>query len=195
MKAKILSKLDIFRSWVTLFCVVFLFVSCGGSGQQIQPSTPSASVLSASFTHSPAAPLMGQPVQFTNTSTGNPTSWEFAFGDGATSTTRNPSHTYAGIGSHTVTLTIRSGSTSISTDRTISIAPAAIGYYIDRAHPAASDSNPGTESLPWKTITNNKPNISCRGHRVYQGGHLCNGYCSEQFRQCLQSHYVQSLWL
>ena len=25
-------------------------------------------------------------------------------------------------------------------------------YYVDRSHPAASDSNPGTEALPWLTI-------------------------------------------
>jgi hypothetical protein len=29
---------------------------------------------------------------------------------------------------------------------------AAAIYYVDQAHPSASDSNPGTESLPWRTI-------------------------------------------
>ena len=148
-----LSSHDIIRSWVTLFCVVLFFVSCGGGAQQVQPSTPSATVLSASLTYNPASPLAGQPMQLTDTSTGNPTSWEWAFGDGATSTTRNPSHTYASTGSYTVTLTIRVGSNLSSTNRTITIAPAAAGYYIDTAHPAASDSNPGTEALPWKTVT------------------------------------------
>jgi hypothetical protein len=30
--------------------------------------------------------------------------------------------------------------------------PAAATYYVDRGHPQASDSNPGTEALPWLTI-------------------------------------------
>ena len=41
---------------------------------------------------------------FTDTSTGGPTAWSWAFGDGATSTQRNPSHTYAAAGSYSVVL-------------------------------------------------------------------------------------------
>ena len=43
-------------------------------------------------------------VQFTDTSTGAPTSWAWTFGDGNTSTDQNPSHTYAAAGTYTVTL-------------------------------------------------------------------------------------------
>jgi hypothetical protein len=44
-------------------------------------------------------------VQFNDLSTNSPTSWAWNFGDGNTSTARNPSHIYASAGSYTVTLT------------------------------------------------------------------------------------------
>ncbi|HEY3363403.1 MAG TPA: PKD domain-containing protein [Methanosarcina sp.] len=44
-------------------------------------------------------------VQFTDKSTGSPTSWNWNFGDGATSTDKNPVHTYT-KGTYTVTLTV-----------------------------------------------------------------------------------------
>jgi PKD repeat protein len=44
-------------------------------------------------------------VQFTDLSTGGPTSWSWSFGDGNTSTAQNPQHTYTTAGTHTVTLT------------------------------------------------------------------------------------------
>lgn len=55
-------------------------------------------------------------VQFTDASTGAPTSWSWDFGDSAGSTEQNPSHDYAGTGSFTVTLTaVNSGGSSTST--------------------------------------------------------------------------------
>jgi FOG: PKD repeat len=47
------------------------------------------------------------PVQFTDLSKGNPTSWHWDFGDGATSTEKNPKHTYQNSGYYDVTLTIK----------------------------------------------------------------------------------------
>jgi PKD repeat protein len=62
----------------------------------------------ASFTVSATA---DQTVErdFTDTSTGAPTSWEWDFGDGETSTSPNPSHTYATSGTYTVTLIASNG--------------------------------------------------------------------------------------
>lgn len=44
-------------------------------------------------------------VQFTDQSTGAPTSWRWNFGDGTTSTAQNPAHPYAATGTYQVTLT------------------------------------------------------------------------------------------
>lgn len=51
-------------------------------------------------------------VQFTNTSTGSPTSYAWTFGDGGTSTATNPSHTYASNGTYNVCLTATNASGS-----------------------------------------------------------------------------------
>jgi len=67
-------------------------------------NTPPAPV--AAFTGSPTSgdyPLL---VNFTDQSTNQPYTWSWDFGDGGTSTTRYPSHTYQSAGSFTVSLTV-----------------------------------------------------------------------------------------
>jgi tripartite motif-containing protein 71 len=59
----------------------------------------------AAFTASPRSGTKPLKVQFTDKSTGSPTSWKWNFGDGTTSTTHNPLHTYIKKGKLTVTLT------------------------------------------------------------------------------------------
>jgi PKD repeat protein len=44
-------------------------------------------------------------VQFTDASTGSPTTWSWDFGDGESSSLQNPSHTFTDGGTYTVTLT------------------------------------------------------------------------------------------
>lgn len=67
----------------------------------------------ASFTMSPDGnPVVGQMVQFTDTSTAGPTSWSWNFGDGQSSTERNPAHAYGGPGSFNATLTTSNASGS-----------------------------------------------------------------------------------
>jgi PKD repeat protein len=53
--------------------------------------------------NSGCAPLR---VDFTDLSTDNPTSWNWTFGDGDTSTAQNPSHRYTSPGTYTVTLNV-----------------------------------------------------------------------------------------
>jgi serine protease AprX len=60
----------------------------------------------ADFSGSPTtgkAPLM---VQFTDLSTGSVSAWSWSFGDGDSSAEQNPTHVYADVGDHTVTLTV-----------------------------------------------------------------------------------------
>ncbi|NOT93104.1 PKD domain-containing protein [Ferruginibacter sp.] len=59
------------------------------------------------FTGSPLTGCFPLPVNFTDQSTpgsGTITSWQWDFGDGASSNTQNPSHTYTASGNYNVTL-------------------------------------------------------------------------------------------
>jgi len=67
----------------------------------------------AAFTMYPDGnPVVGQTVQFTDTSSGGPTTWAWDFGDGQGSTQQNPAHVYGGPGTFQVTLTAGNGSGS-----------------------------------------------------------------------------------
>ena len=58
-------------------------------------------------------------VLFTDASTGTPmpTSWNWNFGDGVSSTQKNPAHTYSKAGSYTVRLTARNSAGSNNVTR------------------------------------------------------------------------------
>ncbi len=60
----------------------------------------------AKFSATPTNGCASLTVQFTDQSTGNPTSWNWTFGDGGTSTAQNPSYTYTNPGTYTVSLTV-----------------------------------------------------------------------------------------
>jgi PKD repeat protein len=75
----------------------------------------------ADFTASPTVGEVPLPVQFTDGSFGEVTSWAWEFGDGATSTEQNPAHTYSNEGNFAVTLTVTTDSGATSTkQRTVS---------------------------------------------------------------------------
>ncbi|MBL6915355.1 MAG: PKD domain-containing protein, partial [Planctomycetes bacterium] len=59
----------------------------------------------AGFTPSTTSGIYDLPVTFTSTSTGEISSLAWDFGDGATSSALNPTHTYTEAGTYTVTLT------------------------------------------------------------------------------------------
>lgn len=78
---------------------------------------------------SPAAPRAGVAVQFNGTGTGDlagAQAYEWHFGDGATATGSNPSHTYQSAGSYSVVLVARdrSGLASAPATATITVLPA-----------------------------------------------------------------------
>jgi PKD repeat protein len=77
----------------------------------------------ASFSFTPAHPRLGNEVRFSDESTGEPTSWQWDFGDGQTSQQQNPSHTYTSSGSKTVTLVVSNASGSDSTVKEVRISP------------------------------------------------------------------------
>lgn len=73
----------------------------------------------AAFSSGVSSGTVPLPVQFVDLSTNNPTSWSWSFGDGGTSTERNPVHTFTSPGTFTVTLTVQNSYGSSSTSRTI----------------------------------------------------------------------------
>jgi subtilisin family serine protease len=62
-------------------------------------------LVTANFSGTPTSGTAPLTVNFTDLSTGSPTSWSWNFGDGGTSTAQNPSHLYAAAGTFNVTLT------------------------------------------------------------------------------------------
>ncbi|MGH8589734.1 MAG: PKD domain-containing protein, partial [Gammaproteobacteria bacterium] len=87
------------------------------------PSTPA--VPTAGFNANPTSGTAPLTVTFTDTSTGNITTWSWNFGDGTTSTAKNAAKTYTNPGSYTVGLTVTGPGGSNTATRTISVATAA----------------------------------------------------------------------
>lgn len=81
-------------------------------------TTLSAQVPSANFTGNPTAGCSPLIVTFQDQSTGNPTSWSWNFGNGNTSTLRNPTATYFTPGTYTITLTATNANGSNTLVRT-----------------------------------------------------------------------------
>lgn len=80
------------------------YASCSGTATKtVQVANPPAPTFTADKTISCSAPLT---VNFTDQTTPAPAQWLWDFGDGSTSTTQNPSHTYTTTGNFTVKLTI-----------------------------------------------------------------------------------------
>jgi len=71
-----------------------------------------AATVTADFTATPTAGEIPLTVKFTDQSVSNPenmiASWQWDFGDGSTSSSQNPSHTYNSSGNFTVSLTVTS---------------------------------------------------------------------------------------
>lgn len=80
------------------------------SDVQVEPvfDTPAAGSPTGAFTVNPDPAMWVAPlaVSFTDASSGAPTRWEWDFGDGNTSTSQNPSHTYTAPGVYTVRLRV-----------------------------------------------------------------------------------------
>ncbi len=77
----------------------------------------------ANFTATPTSGRASLRVQFTDTSTNSPTRWQWIFGNGITSTLRNPVCTFAKRGTYTVKLSVLNsfGSTSLTKTRYINV--------------------------------------------------------------------------
>lgn len=101
---------------------------CGGGGGSGGGGsvTSNVSVLDAAFTYTPGQPTVGVPVQFTDRSGGNPTSWSWDFNSDGTidATVPNPTITFGNAGPFLVTFRIANASGTDVMTHTINVAPA-----------------------------------------------------------------------
>jgi PKD repeat protein len=124
-----------------LFTATLTVSNSGGSdsASQVVTIAPSGQAPAASFTFATS----DRKVTFADTSTGNPTSWSWTFGDGGTSTQQNPVHTYAAYGNYTVMLTASNafGSNSTSQIVTLTAPPAPVASFTATQSPGTLQVN------------------------------------------------------
>jgi PKD repeat protein len=89
------------------------------------PGSGGGSVPNPAFEADDTSGTVPHTVNFTDTSGGIPTSWLWDFGDGATSTQQDPTHTYTSAGVYDVTLTATNaaGSASLTKPNYITVSP------------------------------------------------------------------------
>lgn len=92
---------------------------CGGSGTPPVSGPPPAPTASFAFATVSAA---DRAVSFADTRTGAPTSWAWAFGDGATSAERHPTHSYAAAGPYAVSLAVGNAGGSSTVTASVTVA-------------------------------------------------------------------------
>jgi PKD repeat protein len=91
-----------------------------------------------------------QQCSFLDGSSGGPTSWEWDFGDGNTSTEQLPSHTYASTGVYEVTLTVSNGTGTDTYSRVIPVGnTGTVGFNVNPINDA------GTEFIDWTSAFKN----------------------------------------
>ena len=81
-------------------------------------------------------------VTFTDKSTGDPTEWNWNFGDGTDSTDKNPVHTYTSAGTYTVTLTVSNADGAASKEGTITVLQSTEQVVADFTSNVASGNTP-----------------------------------------------------
>ncbi|MFC2086268.1 FISUMP domain-containing protein [Bacteroidota bacterium] len=85
-------------------------------------------MLIAAFSSDQTEVNQGQIVQFSDQSSNSPTSWSWDFGDGRTSTSQNPTHSYFSTGSHNVSLTATNSYGSDTESKTNYITVISVGW-------------------------------------------------------------------
>ena len=110
--------------------LVALVILCIAGCQKSQEDVPKPI---ASFSLDKSAAVLNEVVTFTNTSQ-NATIFEWNFGDGNTSTIKNPTHSYSTTGSFTITLsaTGEGGNASVSKTITISYPTPVASFTMDK---------------------------------------------------------------
>lgn len=133
---------------------VILTVSGGGQQSQTNrlvtvtaPAPPPAPPASAAFSFGPASPKVGESVSFTDQSSGSPAQWFWWFGDGGSSSTRNPAHAYALPGTYSATLQVWNATTTSTTSRSVTVQ----AYAAFRSLVSAAAQTAGAGNSVWRT--------------------------------------------
>jgi len=113
----------------------------------VTTATPATPPVSAAFAIAPSTAAVRANVVFTDQSTGSPTSWQWSFGDGATSNAQNPTHAYATQGSYGVSLTVSNATSSSTASHVVTILPPTAYRSLV---PAAAQTN-GVGGSVWRT--------------------------------------------
>jgi carboxypeptidase T len=87
--------------------VVSLTATNAGGTNTISHTVTITPTPASFFTFTPAFPQPGDPIQFHDASSHDPSAWTWDFDDGGTATIQNPIHTYWNTGTYTVTLQAR----------------------------------------------------------------------------------------
>ncbi len=87
----------------------------------------------ADFTETPTSGTAPLQVQFTDHSPSKPTNWLWDFGDGTTSTSQNPSHTYTTPGTYSVTLQAKNswGTSPVSSPQSVTVVPPPVASFTE----------------------------------------------------------------
>ncbi|MDR7665341.1 PKD domain-containing protein [Methanosarcina sp. Z-7115] len=102
-----------------LYSVTLTASNANGSSALTKTSCIAVSnSLAAAFSAAPTSGSAPLSVSFTDNSTGSPTAWTWAFGDGNASTEKNPVHTFNKTGLYSVSLTVDNPGSSSTETRT-----------------------------------------------------------------------------
>jgi PKD repeat protein len=132
---------------------IVLTVTGGGTNSttnrvvSVAAPVPVAPPAAAAFAFGPLSPKVGETVSFTDQSDGSPTQWFWWFGDGGTSSSKNPSHAYAVAGTYSVTLQVWNVATTSTTSRSVTVAP----YGTFRSLVSAAAQIGGVGNSVWRT--------------------------------------------
>jgi PKD repeat protein len=109
----------------------------------------------AAFGGSPVSGSAPLTVNFTDQSAYSPTSWSWTFGDGASSSAQNPSHTYTTAGIYSVALMVTNSAGNDSTNRTnyITVSTPATRDFSISASPSSRTVNRGSSTSYTVSVT------------------------------------------
>ena len=131
-----------------LFTSFFILLIVNGLWAQTRPPV-------TDFSGTPTSGKVPLTVQFTDQSVGTDasiSSWKWDFGDGNTSTSQNPSHTYSTYGKYTVSLTATDAYGIASTENKADYITANYGGPVWYVSNTGNDGNDGTKENPFKSI-------------------------------------------